>query len=54
MKDTLGPANGEREVVHSSEVENVRISTIGVYFGALQSVLCREVIHMLSFIQSVL
>ena len=43
-----------REVVHSSEVK-ICISTIGkLIFGALESVLCREIISIVSFIQTVL
>ena len=43
-----------REVVHSSEVKKC-ISTIGKsIFGALESVLCKEVVYMVSFIGRVL
>ena len=57
IKDTLGPAYFVhcREVVHSSEVENV-LAQEGhrkVYFDASVSVLCREVISIVSFIWSV-
>ena len=54
IKNTLGPANLST-VVHSSEVKNVHISTIGKsIFGALEGVLCMEVISMVFFIGSVL
>ena len=59
IKDTLGPCYFVhcREVVHSSEVHEQCISTIGKStFGVLERVLCREVIPMVStsFIRSVL
>ena len=44
-----------REVVHSSEVKNVLALYICLrIFGALESVLCREVVYMVSFIGRVL
>ena len=42
-----------REVVHSSEVESV-LALYESIFGTLESVLCCEVVYMVSFIRRVL
>ena len=55
IKDTLGPANlSTVERLFTLQMSKC-ISTIGKsIFGALESVLCREVVYMVSFIGRVL